>query len=818
MTLSLDLIYSLRLTRKNLGFVSLCSLVIALGFGLSITIYSTINTFAYKPMPFPDGDKFAVIQSVDKATGDDTDNAIDSYLFQRIQPSIQSFDIFGAYRQSSVTLSDGELAEKFTAAYLTPNLLGIPDGDAILGRNLTIADDSFGAGPVVLISEQVWRNYYRGREDIIGNISRINGQGYTIVGVMPEKYNLLGTEDLWLPLQLPSNIQPENKQRVRALGILADAADIESASAEVSKLILDIGRELPEFYGNLSAQVDTYKRAQGPPMAFWHTLSAVTLTMLLLVCLNVTKLLVVRSNERVQELAIRSALGASLWRQIQSVLLDSLLICLAGAMAGLVLANLCMSLFNNMFAEMQIGRSLPDWAIFGWDVSTAFVALLILLCIWLFSGGLAAWKVARQDTSSILAAGGGKGLAGSVSKMGKTIVGFEVVFSCFLLVLSGVFVGSALDLTRSDYGTATEGYITGLITLPESSYTDTVSQTNYQRDLRNQLQQNPAFESVTFTSAIPSQDGESMGFTLADRSINTENGYPTLDVVYTSPNYFEIMDVNLLAGRTFGQDNVDNNLPEIIVDEIFAKAMWPNELAIGKQIQLKPELSTPWFTIVGVINHIQQDNPVNGTDVSSFYIPFSQQRLLTRASVSNDPFWIVARLNPVNQQTLAEYQLALREEANSVDRDVPISQIYLLSDIIQKANSLMYLASNTFSFNAFITLVLAITGIFALVSRSVRQRLAEVGIRRVVGSSNSRILWLFIQYGLKFLFIGLLVGGGSAVIITNLAEGGFPGIVEQLPRVFVSVSIVLTALMLLATYKPATKLIAKEPGDALRYE
>ncbi len=825
MNLPLDIRHNLRSLRRNLGFVALCVVVIGLGMAVSVTMYSFITSSVYTPMPFPEGDRYVAIQRLDPDTGQvELTPTTDSYTYQLLQESVQSYKSFGAWRDSYATVSDGDIAEQIFAAHITPSLLQITDVEPLIGRNLLTSDDEPGADPVVLISYKVWQNYYAGREDIVGTISRVNGNPHTIVGVMPENFVYPVSNEMWLPLQLPTSLQPGDKPIVRMMGVLADNASIESAASEVNSLMQQLGESEPELYRNAGATATFFSRHIAPSIIFYHMLTALTVSLLLLVCLNVANLFVVRANERINELAIRNALGATPWRIVQTVLLDSLLICLLGSLLGFVLADFCVSYVDSMnsgiFERVTLTSS-PVWSSWSdseWELSNIISALLVVLVIWLFSGGMAAWKIFRQDISSVLGAGSTGTVGGGKSTGSVVLVSIEIVCSCFLLILCGVLIGGANDLADVDYGTATEGYLTARINLPNVSYPDVSSREVYRQSLQQNLLAEEGISAVTFTSALPSQQGVNTNYNLEDRNLLTgSNSYPSQEIILVANDYFQSLDVPLIEGRAFDSSDSGDSLQVVIIDKLFAEKMWPDQPALGKRIEVNPETeSSQWLTVVGVTSHIIQGWSLFGVDRPSLYRPFSQNASpFNPQSLNVDERFLIAIKVEGNPD---DYRRVLQEAAAGIDREIPLTFISSLSDVLELTN-VFTIISNTISSNiAFFTLVLAVTGIYTIVSRSVWQRSREIGIRRALGSSDAKVLWVFVRQAFKYLLLGLFLGGGAAVLASSSLTVLFSGIMSWLPLVFVCVSVGLGMLVFVAAYNPARRLVNLEPGEALHYE
>lgn len=813
MNLSLDLLFNLRLLRKNFGFVAICVLMIGLGMGMSITLYTIMDNGSTKPLPFPDGDRYVSILGYDKTFGTDRRQRLDGYTYQTLAASVNDYKTFGANERLSAIFSDTDVAERYQGVSITPNILQATAVTPALGRGLLPSDDIPGAEPVVLISYRLWQNYYLGREDIIGHISRINGDAYTVVGVMPEGFRYPTTEDLWLPLQLSPSLQPGERQGLSVVAILAGGSSVESASAEAHALLTQLSEDLPEFYSDLGGIVLECCGILGlDNPVVKYSLPALTVFLLLLVCLNVANLILVRTNQRIHEFAIRSALGATRKRLIRAILQDSLLICLLGSLLGLLIADFGMTYVDSAATEaLSVIGGQPFWFNFGWERGTAISALLVLLAIWLLSAGLAVWQIARQDLAVTLA-GGSSNVTDSRKSFGTaSMVSFEMIFSCFLLILSGVTIGSSIDSTNTDYGTTIAGYLTGRIDLTADSYLESAARNSYRENLQQELLGQEGITEVSFTTALPSQYGNGLRYDLEDQDVMIDNQYPSQNVVHIAANYFETMEVELRAGRNFdGTDTLDS-LPVVIIDELFAAQHWPEQSALGKRIQLNPGTgSAQLLTVVGVTPHIVQGFVLDVLTAPSLYRPMSQ----TCCTNSGQIFNVVLKVNGSPNS----YRQTLRQAAASADRDVPVSDISSLTGVLETSNTVIIFMTEAFSGMAFITLMLAITGIYAIVSRSVRQRTKEIGIRRAVGSSNRRVHWVFIKQGLKYLCLGLLIGGGGAALTINAVLSDSVTMINWLPLVFVSVSLGLCLLVFIATYNPASFLLAMEPGETLRDE
>lgn len=823
MHLPLDLLYNLRLLRKNLGFVSICVLMIGMGMGLSITMYSITVNVDTRLLPFENGDRFVDIFGYDNSENAAREIVRDGFIYQSLQASSSNtFKTIGAYLETRAVLSDGEVSERFEAVRITPNLFQETGVVPNLGRSLLPSDGAFGARPVAVISHRAWQSYYVGRQSIIGSISRINGDPFTIVGVMPEGFVYPQSHDIWMPLQLTTGLEPGEYPNISIQGVVTDGVPIESARIEVASLLQQLAATYPQHYEQVEGRARNCCRFinygdETVPGA--NLLAMLTFSLLFLICLNVANLFLVRTNQRIHEFSIRMALGASRKQLVQAVLQDSLLIALLGGLLGFILADLGMS-YVGTSADSALATmgGLPFTFYFGWELATIISAFVLIVLIWILSAGLAVWQIARQELSQTLA-GGKTGATESRSALGTaTMVSIEVIFSCFLLVLTGVLIGASIESANTDYGTATDGYLTGRVDLPAEGYSELASRNTYRENLQLELLRQEGIEDVSFTTALPSQGDRSYFFQLDDRDVRVNNQYPRKAMISIANNYFETMEVALLAGRNIDVTDTQNSLPVVIIDEIFAEQMWPEEAnpilgAVGKSIELTSSVdSSDWntATIIGVAPHIIQGVAMDDINRTSFYQPLSQRQLIRDTARLN----VVVKVSGDPQ----DYRQILQLAAARVDRDVPVATISTLSDWLIAANSVMVFATEASTGIAILTLVLAVTGIYAIVSRSVRQRTKEIGIRRAIGSSNGNVLWVFIRQGLKYLGLGLTLGGGAAILASNALDSESIQLLTWLPLVLVIVSLGLGLLVLVATYSPARLLIALEPGETLHHD
>ena len=811
-----DLRYTLRLLSRSPGFTLLCVAVIALAISLTLTIYVVVGNQGVRPLPLPKGERYVALQPTDKDTGNVyRGDRFNAFFYRAIAERSKSFELLGAAGiHGSFTISDDGIAESHYGTAIDPRLLHATDAVPIKGRNLVASDAVPGAETVAVIGHNLWQNYYAGRADIIGHRSRIEGKIHTIVGVMPKGFRYPTDHHLWTALQLPASNSPgAEKFALTPIGILSEGVSIDQANAELKVIGQQLSSEYPDDFKSMSIIAQPY--IYSASLNNWGTMNAVMLSaaliILLLACLNVGNLLLVRVNERNQELVIRSALGGSRRRIIQQVLMESFIICLAGGIIGVLLGNLGAD-FVRYQTEVVVGSSyLPFWMNFEIGIDIFLLTIGITAMVWLFAGGIPALRASRLEITSALG-GGSKGVASKGSgSVAKVLVASEVVCSFFLLILSGAFVSAVYFSNQIDYGVDTKNYVTGFVSLKESIFPAEADRIQYYNDLKSTLVDEPGISAVSFTSALPGMGFRRIPFNVEDRDLKENGEYPKNIVIPVDKDYFSVLDINLLDGRHFNSADDDNSLPVVIIEQALAEKMWPQESAIGKRIHSNPEgdmRNTPsiWLTVIGVVEHVDQ---------GQMYSHFKGLNAVYRPLAQTAPDWQHIVLKFSEAPKLFEKKIKIA--ASKVNQDTPLRHLRKMEEALFLNTRILQTLSELFLVVALIALILAGTGIYGVVSRTVLLRSHEMGVRRALGQTDQSTILLFVRHGIIYLLVGAILGGGGALIASNLLTSEFPNLLNAIVSVTVFVFIVMTALVLVACYVPAMKIVSKEPATTLSY-
>ncbi|PCI76740.1 MAG: hypothetical protein COB20_09910 [SAR86 cluster bacterium] len=810
-----ELRYTLRLMRRKLGFTTLCIAVISLGIAVSLLLIFMAKVIGLEGLPFENGDRFVIIR---EGTNEQNNVQLDSFSYSRIAQIADSYEQLGAYREIPAVFTDGETAESFNAARISPNLLAITNVPPLLGRSLQAVDDSFGAIPVALISYELWQSYYAGSENILGQQSRINGELYSIVGVMPEDFRYPKHNDLWLPLQLEPNQEPGGSANLTPIGLLKEGVDLAAAEVEVNAILQSVNEQFSDIYRERVGFVKTFSQIFTSAMRFVPLLVGLAISILSLVCLNVSNLLIVRSNERIAELAVRTAVGGTRWRTIRQVLMESLLICVIGAFFGLIIGGVGLALLEYWMAS---SFELPFWLGFSVEKSDVVIVFAAAIFVWALSGFYPAWTATRQDISGVLNHDGKA--AGSVGsgRLTRLLVSAEVVISCFLLIICWVFVAFVYRANQVDFGVDAENLLAGRVDLNSSEYSSSEGRLRFLDELKIELLGTDVFESSAYANVLVGEYPGRYSYTLLDQEATVDNRAPEAGMIWVSENYLNLIGANLIAGRSFSGSDNEFSSPVVIVDQLFAEKHWPGEFAVGRQINLGVGQQIDLVTVIGVINQLIYGEPDReNLSRSSFYRPLAQLPFVdSMAQYDVTSMAMVLKVAEMASAPLADFEKTLKLAVNRVDRNIPVRGFMPLSQVTEDRVLAWNFMGTVFLLLSMITFVLSAIGIYGVVSRSVQLRTKEIGIRRALGSTDFSVISIFLKQGAVYLSLGLVLGGSNAILALGAVLGTIDTLVSLNVLLWVVVGVLfsLSLLIILASYIPARRAIKYEPGEALHY-
>lgn len=808
-----DLLIGLRRLGNSLPFTITSVLVIVLGLALYLSSYSLSYNFS-KPLSFEYGDRYVTVNTYYK----DSDithfgTNFDGFAYNQLKERVSSFEEFGTYRFINSSISDGEQPQRYVGAEIIPSLLRTTGVVPVLGRLFRDQDALPDSQPVTILSYSIWQNYYAADSEIIGKTSRINGEPYAIIGVMPENFDYPFSQHVWFPLDTSRDVQPAGALSLGALGVLKSGVSLEAATAELSTLMLELVGEYPAYYNETEADVVPHSQAFISTGYAGQLFQAVTLIILLLATVNLATLLFVRANSRQRELAIRYAVGASQWEISRQILLESLILCVVGLLLSLGIADFALGLIEEKMrsnaASSDFPGTLMSWIDLTMDARAISIAIGLTLAVWLLSGGFAAYQATKTNNNSVLAGGGRGGTQKNRVVLSRIIVGFQITTSTFLLIICSLLTAAIFSVYRMDFGTTTDDFYTGMFELTDSRYEQGNQRRQFLQTLQDELSQQAEISGATIGTALPGQGGYLVRYNIEDQDLRQNEQYPEETVIWVADNYFELLEVPLLEGRDFDTSDDINSPAVVIVNEAFAEMHWPGDSALGKRIQANPEGNGIWYTVVGVTSHIIHGSPLGN---------YTRNPTLYRSIQQYSPthFSVAVKLN--QQLTASEAEKILLDTTHSIDRNLAVESIRPLERVTAMSLQGMDIIAQYSVAFALGTFVLAIIGVYGNIYRAVTQRTNEVGIRKALGSSDRRILWVFQREAVLYLFWGTVIGGSTAILVSGWLADYFNGILTFIPTVVPFVLLAMGSLVILASYLPARKAISIEPGEALHYE
>lgn len=801
-----DLKYALRLWSKAPGYFLVCSSVVALSVGLALWASVLVYTLTLKPLPFAGSERWLSVQMAKNASAG-AKPEIDSYTYQEIVKRSHSVAHLGAYAPRNALLSEGHAASRLRAAAISPRLLAATGVAPLSGRLFADGDGQRDAAPIAIISYAAWQSYFAGDANVIGRQARIDGRSVQIVGVMPERFFAFDDFEVWFPLQPAPMAAPD-----ATADNVVPFIELQPGQSE-SALLDEMRPAVEDVNQRYAGKFDAARHLALVPahQMFTHgfvpvqtLISLIAVAVLLLGCVNISLVFFARLLERSRELALRMALGSSRWRMLRQCLLESVLVMIPGLLAGVALTALGVRwtrwISDTLSQYLANGRDGNPIAV---QPGHLLLAVVIAAVLWLLSTLIPSWRVARQDAAAALG-GSGKGMAkAGGGRAAGVIVGLQVLVSSLVLMVCMNLMMAVREETAKPTGLVSDHIM--LSTYPtvfNQRYPDQASRLAYWNSLSGQIARRVAGAEVAYSSAVPTRAGAEP-VALEGQTRSADQAALKLPVAAVSDNYFSVLGIQLRAGRLFNSSDDETSLPAVVIDEVTAQRYWPGQDVIGKRIHLHPNEQATWVTVVGVVAGVGHE-PYSD-DPGGIYRPLRQ---------ANPASFLTLVKLPEARPALRG---ALQEAAYAADQDMPLQNLQMFDDY-KGALDITYTALvPAFGVIAAITVVLAASGLFGLISRFVASRTQEIGIRRALGSTSGRIVALLMRQGGAYMLVGL-VGGGLGLLVVSVLSSSLPNVLSQALPVALAVFLLLGAVIFSATYLPTRRAVALEPADALRHE
>ena len=803
-TLLQDLRYGARMLLKRPGFTLIAVITLALGIGANAAIFSVVNAVLLRPLPFKDPERLVWVWA---KIGQANHSPVEFLAYQAQQTS---FTEMAAYRNMLFTVTGAGEPEFVQGAIVSPNYFSLLGVQASRGRAFQPEDVRPGAPRVAVFSHDLWQKRYGGDPNLIGRSLTINGESATVIGVMPPNFQLNLNMELWLsPRQIVPDVQMSYRgdtlalreiHYLKVMGRLKPGVTIEQAQAELNVVAARLERQFPDQAGHGAQVVSLRELAVGDVRGTLLLLFGAVGLVLLIACANVTNLQLTRTAARYREIAIRAAVGASRISLIRQLLMESVLLSLAGGLAGWLLAlwgvDLLLSLSPGGMLRLPEARL--DTTVFLFTLTVSVAAGLIF--------GLApALAASKTDLISALKEGARSVSAGlGRNRLRQALVVAEVALAIVVLVGAGLLVGSFARLMAVKPGFDPNNLMTMMVTLSSERYGTIAANAQFIKELTASLEALPGVQDVAISDDFPIQGTDTHDYPeIEGRGAAPEDRILTgLHVI--NPRYFEAMGVRLVKGRAFTERDDAKGPPVAIINEAMANIVWPNEEALGKRIRFGgPTMA--WSEIVGVVDNVKHDG-LHLADSPHCYAPHLQQPW---------PFLAIAVRSRTNQAALLA---SVRQAVRKIDPNMPIASPRPMEERMGEVLATRRLALALFSLFAVVGLLLAAVGIYGVMSYGVTQRTHELGLRIALGATSRNTLKLIIGQGMKLAALGIALGVGVALAVSRLMTNLLFGISASDPLTFVVIAFLLAFVALLACYIPARRATKVDPMVALRNE
>ncbi len=797
-----DLRYGVRTLFKNPGFSAVGVLALTLGIGANTAIFTVVNAVLLRPMPYEDSGRLVFISERSPQL-EGMSISYPNFLDWREQNGC--FENLGVYRRDSFTLALRDGPEQIVGAMVSADLFSALRVNPVLGQLFSSDDDKPGGEAVVVLSYGLWQRGFGGDPDIVGRKLTMSGKPYTVTGVMGVDYAFPSRADLWVPVG-PQYSNPGWRNRGNHPGLFGIArlkagATLQQARAEMNTIAERLEQQYPQTNAGcrltINPMLDTFVRDIKPAL-FW--LFGAVGFVLLIACANVANLLLGRAAVRQKEIAVRGALGASRVRLVRQLLTESVLLALAGGALGLLFAAFGVKALIAINPD-AIPRSREislDLRVLGFTLAAAVLTGVVF--------GLAPALQASKPGLSDALKEGGRGSTGVVSQgLRRVLVVFEVAISLILLIGAGLMIRSFYRLYQVDPGFNVNNLLSVRITLPRAKYPEPPQRLAFFRELIQRAASLPGVEAAGGATGLPlGNNGNQTSFWIVGQPEPAPGQSPLAEVVYVSNDYFRTMNIPLVQGRTFTDQDTKDAPAVMIIDALFAKRHWPGQDAVGKQVKFGGD--GPPATVVGVVGRVRMEGLEDDSGRVQAYFPY----LVTNW----DTMSIVARTagNPVSVAN------AVREEVLAIDQDQPIYNVKTVEQLRDEAVAPRRLNMLLFGVFAGVALLLAAVGVYGVMAYSVAQRTHEIGIRIALGASGGDVLKLVMRQGIVLALIGVSIGLLGAFVLTRWMRSLLFGVSAADPMTFVSLSLTLVSVAMIACFVPARRALKVDPVVALRCE
>jgi len=808
-----DLKYALRMLRKAPGFTAIAVITLALGIGANTAIFSVVNSVLMKPLPFPEPERLVAVSGLNTRLSE-KGRALSYPDVEDLQKQNSVVDHISAYTEATATITGAGEPLHVPSAVVSAETFSALEVMPVWGRNFAPGEDRPG-NYVVILNHEFWKKQFGGDPSAIGRAIALDGRSYTIIGVMPAGFTFpldADTPQVWTTLSATATSEngdktmPEERGAhfLAGLARLKPGVTLAQANSELDALGQRLAKAYPDTNSNLTFRVEPALDALvGDLRPQFRILFGAVGLVLLIGCANVANLLLARATSRQREFAIRAALGAGRGRIVRQLLIESGILALAGGTLGLLIAT-----WGSSFLERLAGNSIPRLAGASIDARVLAFTLLASMATAILFGIAPALQLSKIGISETLKEGSrGAGHSAYRKLMRNALVVAETTLAVILLSGAGLLIRSLVSLEHVNPGFDPHGVIAFTTELPDPRYPKAEMAEAFYRQLLERVRALPGVESASAVMPLPLSDAViRTSFEIEGRPV-AKADEPLAHMRIASPDYFSVMRIPLVKGRVFTEaDRADSPLV-IVINKALADKHFPGEDPIGKHIKPGFSISGPsrLRKIVGVVGDVKHRG-LGRPDDPEAYLPEEQMGAGFMVGVvrTNAP---TAGLLPM-----------IREQVASLDKDIPVYDVKSMDDYVAASVAQPRLDSTLLGIFAGLALVLAMVGIYGVMSFSVEQRTNEIGIRMTLGAQRRDVLQLVLWQALVIGATGAVLGIAGALATSGLLKSLLFGVRPSDPATLAGVAILLVGCVLVACYIPARRAMRVDPMVALRYE
>jgi predicted permease len=814
-TLLQDIRFGARMFAKNPGFTCVAVLTLALGIGANAAIFSVVDAVLLRALTYRDSDRLVTLLH-------DGTNPVSAANFIDWRDQSRSFEAMGAAEYWSPNLTDVDSPEHIPGLKVTQNLFPVLGAEPQLGRVFTVEEDQKGAEHEVILSYRLWRRRFAGDGNVIGKAVKLDGELYTIVGVMPREFRFAPFwathTELWVPIAFGERVNSRSGNSLRVFARLKSGVTLAQARAEIATLTARLEQEFPGTNRDVAVTPlmgQVVGKIQAPLLVLLGAVGFV----LLIACANVAHMLLARAAARQKEIAVRAALGAPRARVVRQFLTENLLLTAMGACAGLLLAT-----WGTHALVALSPADIPRVETVTIDARVVMFLLAVSVLTGVVFGLAPAMQASAVNLSDVLKEGGrGASESAGRNRLRSFLVASESALALMLLIGAGLMIRSFLALQSVDPGFNPHSVLSMVVSVAGSNEADPNRRAIFYEQLLERVRALPGVEAVGGINHLPLA-GDMWGwpFVIEGRPKPRPGEAPSAVYRMVTPGYFQTMRLPLIQGRDISA--VDNATAPgvVIINQEAARTYWPGGDPLGQHISFDSgdSGSPTWLTIIGVAKNAKQEDWAAPPFPEVYLAAFQNRDFLGQAGAHGEAMLHIGYITLVARTTRDPGALfaSVKNTVWSLDRNLPISQVLTMDAVVADANAQPRFEMLLLGIFAVVALVMAAVGIYGLMSYSVSRRTHEIAIRISLGASRSEVFRLVVRQGMALALVGSAAGIAGALLLSRLMVKVLYGVRPIDPITFAGVTLLLAIVALAANYIPARRAMQVDPIAALRHE